>query len=44
MLSPYCLEIKNKNDIKSRDINKLTPQKRTMLLIIEIYNIIYDKD
>ena len=25
MLSPYCLKIKNKHDIKSGDINKLTP-------------------
>ena len=25
MLSPYCLKIKNKHDIKSEDINKLTP-------------------
>ena len=25
MLSPYCLKIRNKHDIKSGDINKLTP-------------------
>ena len=25
MLSPYCLEIKNKYDIKSGGINKLVP-------------------
>ena len=25
MLSPYCLEIKNKNDIKTGGINKLVP-------------------
>ena len=25
MLSPYCLKIKNKHDINSGDINKLTP-------------------
>ena len=25
MLSPHCFEIKNKHDIKSGDINKLTP-------------------
>ena len=42
MLSLYCLKIKNKHDIKSGDINKLTPNlmsliiERTMLLIIEI--------
>ena len=34
MLSPYCLKIKNKHDIKSGDINKLTP--KLMLFIIEI--------
>ena len=26
MLSLYCLEIKNKNDIKTGDINKLVPK------------------
>ena len=26
MLSPYCLEIKSKHDIKSGDINKLVPK------------------
>ena len=38
MLSPYCLKIKNKHDIKSEDINKLTPNlmSKKMLFIIEI--------
>ena len=39
MLSPYCLKIKNKHDIKLGDINKLTPNlmsKKTLLFIIEI--------
>ena len=29
MLSPYCLEIKNKHDIKSEGINKLAPNLTT---------------
>ena len=43
-LSPYCSEIKNKHDIKTGNINKLTPNlipKKNMLLITEIWSIIY---
>ena len=39
MLSPYSLEIKKENDIKTGGINKLAPNlmpKKTMLFIIEI--------
>ena len=36
MLSPYCLEIKKENDIKSGDINKLTPNLMSKKFIIEI--------
>ena len=36
MLSPYCLKIKNKHDIKSGDINKLTPNLMSKKFIIEI--------
>ena len=38
-LSPYCSEIKNKHDIKTRNINKLAPNlmpKRIMLFIIDL--------
>ena len=38
MLSTYCLEIKKEHNIKSEDINKLTPNlmSKKMLFIIEI--------
>ena len=37
ILSPFCLKIKNKHDVKSGNINKLTPNLMPKkLFIIEI--------
>ena len=42
MLSPYCLEIKKKNDIKSGDINKLTPKlKSKKNYVVDYRNLQY---
>ena len=42
MLSPYCLEIKKKNDIKSGDINKLTPKlKSKKIYVVDYRNLQY---
>ena len=42
MLSPYCPEIKKKNDIKSGDINKLTPKlKSKKNYVVDYRNLQY---
>ena len=46
-LSPYCSEIKNKHDIKTRNINKLAPNlmpKKNYVLHYRTWNIFYQKD
>ena len=46
-LSPYCSEIKNKHDIKTRNINKLAPNlmpKKNYVVHYRTWNIFYQKD